>query len=83
MSDKIANGLSPIQRWKHEFQKASGSREMVEDGDGEWIQYEDMQCAMAFVTGYLGGHCEMLEQCGMHPTIVKTVRHIIAEIEKL
>jgi hypothetical protein len=36
----------PPQRYKHEFQKYSGSREMVEDADGEWVKFEDMDLYM-------------------------------------
>jgi len=36
----------PPQRWRHEFQKASGSREMVEDSDGEWVKFDDMDLYM-------------------------------------
>lgn len=32
-----------LQRFAHEFQKASGSREMVEADDGEYVRYEDVQ----------------------------------------
>jgi hypothetical protein len=36
----------PPQRYKHEFQKASGSREMVADREGEWVKFEDMDLYM-------------------------------------
>jgi hypothetical protein len=36
----------PPQRYAHVFQKASGSREMVEDADGDWVKYEDMDLYM-------------------------------------
>ncbi len=36
----------PPQRYKHEFQKACGSREMVEDAEGEWVKFQDMDLYM-------------------------------------
>jgi hypothetical protein len=36
----------PPQRYKHEFQCNSGSREMVEDAEGEWVKYQDMDLYM-------------------------------------
>lgn len=36
----------PPQRYAHVFQKASGSREMVEDADGDWVKFEDMDLYM-------------------------------------
>lgn len=36
----------PPQRYRHQFQKASGSREMVADGEGEWVKFEDMDLYM-------------------------------------
>jgi len=32
-----------LQRFAHVFQKASGSREMVESEDGEWVRHEEVQ----------------------------------------
>jgi hypothetical protein len=81
--DSLSIGLAPVQRWKHEFQKASGSREMVEHEDGEWMHYEDLKCAMIFVTSYLHEHRQMLERLGAHKKIVGAVSYIINEIEKL
>lgn len=36
----------PPQRYAHVFQKASGSREMVEDPEGDWVKFEDMDLYM-------------------------------------
>lgn len=36
----------PPQRYGHVFQKASGSREMVEDPEGEWVKFDDMDLYM-------------------------------------
>lgn len=32
-----------MQRYKHEFQTASGSREMVEYEDGDWVRWEEVE----------------------------------------
>lgn len=45
------------KRYKHEFQKASGSREMVEDEDGDWVQYEDYENLLA---AFEATHAELL-----------------------
>lgn len=34
-----------MQRYTHEFQKASGSREMIESDDGEWVRHESARSA--------------------------------------
>jgi len=31
-----------LTRFKHEFQRNSGSREMVEHEDGEWVRFDDV-----------------------------------------
>lgn len=36
----------PPQRYKHTFQKASGSREMVEHTEGKWVRFDDMDLYM-------------------------------------
>ena len=36
----------PPQRYDHVFQKNSGSREMVEDPQGEYVKYDDMDLYM-------------------------------------
>lgn len=36
----------PPQRYAHEFQRISGSREMVEHPEGEWVKHEDMDLYM-------------------------------------
>lgn len=35
-----------LQRWDNVFQKASGSREMVEDDKGEFVKFDDMDLYM-------------------------------------
>jgi hypothetical protein len=54
-----------LQRFEHQFQKASGSREMVEDEDGEWVRYEDVRLMfydlflrLGSVSHVLGNHCD-------------------------
>lgn len=32
-----------LTRYHHKFQKASGSREMVEGPDGEWIRFDEIE----------------------------------------
>lgn len=36
----------PPQRYAHVFQRNSGSREMVEASEGEWVKFEDMDLYM-------------------------------------
>lgn len=36
----------PPQRYDHVFQKNSGSREMVEDPQGEYVKFDDMDLYM-------------------------------------
>lgn len=79
-----SDGLSQFPRWAHEFQKASGSREMVEANvNGEWMRYDDFDMARYFIIGYLKEHKGFLSDLGAHPNIVKSVQYIIDEINKL
>lgn len=41
-NESLRNDLD-LTRYNHEFQKASGSREMVEQPDGEWIRFDEVE----------------------------------------
>lgn len=56
---------------------------MVEDSDGEWIHYEDMQLAMIYVAGYLSEHKGLLEDLRAHKRITDSVQYIIDQVTKL
>lgn len=70
------------ERYEHKFQKASGSRELVLDDEGEWIRYEDLCCLAAFVHGYLHGHCAILDRYGGQEYSAP-IRNLMASLEKL
>lgn len=58
-------------------------RTLVEEKDGDWVRYEDVKNEMAFVTGYLGEHKNLLKDLGAHKQILDSVQYIIDEINKL
>ena len=72
----LSDQMPPMPRYAHEFQKASGSREMVEYATGDWVKWEDVQCFLWFFGGYLQGHREMLEDQRVHPKIIKAVQDV-------
>src|SRR5688500_13905873 len=80
---EIDLGLPKLKRYAHEFQRASGSREMIEAEEGEWVKHEDAVGTLFFIHGYLHGHCEMLEQLKVHPKVIESVRKLVREIEQL
>jgi hypothetical protein len=72
-----------VQRYKHEFQKASGSREMVEHDEGDWVQYEAVKGVLAYIDGYLMEHVHMLESQGVHPTIRGAITDLRNDMERV
>ncbi len=73
-----------MPRFNHEFQKASGSREMVEDPEGEWVKLEDIRIwVMPYIDGYLMEHCHMLREQRVHPTVVEAIEKLRQEMGKL
>jgi hypothetical protein len=80
---EVPVNLPGMPRFKHEFQKASGSREMVEDNDGDWVKYEDAVGVLCFIAGYLQSHCAMLEGQGVHPKVIEAVEALRLEVVKL
>lgn len=75
--------LLALERFAHEFQRISGSREMVERPEGEWVKHEDVVGAYAFIEGYLLEHQNMLSHLGAHTAIVKAVEWIRRELKSV
>lgn len=85
MNEPTENGLgSNLPRYKHEFQRNSGSREMVEDPEGDWVKFEDIRIyLMSYLSGYLLEHRQMLLDQRAHPTIVDAVKYLEKQVAEL
>lgn len=73
----------PIPRFAHKFQKASGSREMVQAPEGEWVRWSDVQSYLWFCGGYLDSHCAMLKGQKVHPDIIAAVKAMQKEFDRV
>jgi hypothetical protein len=83
--DRQVNALGHgLPRYKHEFQRNSGSREMVEDPEGEWVKMEDIRIyLMPFISGYLLEHRQMLKDGRAHPKIIEAVEYLEKQVNEL
>jgi hypothetical protein len=49
--------------------------------DGDWVPYDQVAGAYAFIEGYLLEHQNMLSHIGVHPKIVQSVEWIRKELQ--
>lgn len=67
-----------VKRFKHEFQKASGSREMVEHSEGEWVSFDDYDALRDVLRDIQMGASMMLEA-----SIGGTIQRYAAEVKRV
>lgn len=68
-------------RYDHVFQKASGSREMVEAPEGEWVRYEDVEGDVERLhRGMLGIHSAGTEMAELHAVALESHQRALLKI---
>lgn len=64
-----------VTRYKHEFQRSSGSREMVEDADGEWVKWDDYESVLQ-IAAHAG------QRCLQHINTIKALEERMRQMER-